>query len=143
MTNLHFVLKRNKLWVITLTIFVIKLHGLSLMTSPSKEYRSHEMMKNPFLENYSNFFFNFSICNGISKQRGHYQKTYRKLKTTTLDSQRCPTHSPLATCGEWPFKCGEWLHSQILQDCHVLDKILILRTKIRFFNYNSHLSIKI
>ena len=21
--------------------------------------------------------------------------------------QRCPTHSPLATCGEWPFKCGE------------------------------------
>jgi len=21
--------------------------------------------------------------------------------------QRCPTHSPLASCGEWPFKCGE------------------------------------
>ena len=24
-------------------------------------------------------------------------------------TQRCPTHSQLATCGEWPFKCGEWV----------------------------------
>jgi len=23
--------------------------------------------------------------------------------------QCCPTHSPLATCGEWSFICGEWL----------------------------------
>ena len=22
--------------------------------------------------------------------------------------QRCPTHSPLATCGEWMLECGEW-----------------------------------
>jgi len=27
--------------------------------------------------------------------------------------QRCPTHSPLATCGEWAFKCGEWLFFSI------------------------------
>ncbi len=29
--------------------------------------------------------------------------------TFVLDNldQRCPTHSPLATCGEWPFKSGE------------------------------------
>ena len=24
------------------------------------------------------------------------------------------THLPLATRGKWPFKCGEWLPSQIL-----------------------------
>ena len=23
--------------------------------------------------------------------------------------QRCPTHSPLATCGEWMIKHGKWL----------------------------------
>ena len=28
--------------------------------------------------------------------------------------QRCPKHSTLATCGELPFKCGEWLCFQIL-----------------------------
>jgi hypothetical protein len=27
----------------------------------------------------------------------------------SLNPGLCPTHSPLATCGEWPFLCGEWL----------------------------------
>jgi len=31
-------------------------------------------------------------------------------------NQRCPTHSPLATCGEWLFKIGEWLHFEIVQN---------------------------
>jgi len=43
---------------------------------------------------------------------------------SVLLDQRCPTHSPLATCGEWPFKCGEWLIFQISQNWDVLDKIL-------------------
>ncbi len=36
--------------------------------------------------------------------------------------QRCPTHSPLATCewafkcGEWAIKCGKWLCIQIPQN---------------------------
>ena len=29
--------------------------------------------------------------------------------------QRFTTHSPLATCGEWPFKCGKWLCFKKLQ----------------------------
>ena len=37
--------------------------------------------------------------------------------------QRCPTHSPLATCGEWRFKCGEYLYFKILQKLDVLYKI--------------------
>jgi hypothetical protein len=36
--------------------------------------------------------------------------------------QRCPTHSPLATCGEWSFKCGEWLYFQTFQNLDVLGK---------------------
>ena len=34
--------------------------------------------------------------------------------------QRCPTHSPLATCGEWPIKCGEWHNFQIVLSMGVL-----------------------
>jgi hypothetical protein len=39
-------------------------------------------------------------------------------------NQRCPTHSPLATCGEWTFKCGEWVTFQISKNWDVLIKIL-------------------
>ena len=42
-------------------------------------------------------------------------------------NQRCPTHSPLATCGEWAFKCGEWLYFQIFKKCYVLNKNKVLR----------------
>ena len=53
-------------------------------------------------------------------------------------SQRCPTHSPLATCGEWPIICGKWLSFEIFQNCDVLNKIKILGTKLRLFGFNSH-----
>ena len=50
--------------------------------------------------------------------------------------QRCPTHSPLATCGEWTFECGEWLNFQIA----------MFWTKKKFlfkiFYFNSHFSVK-
>ncbi len=46
----------------------------------------------------------------------------RRAKQTDRLDHRCPTHSPLATCGKWPFKCGEWLYLQILE-------IKLLRTK--------------
>jgi hypothetical protein len=39
--------------------------------------------------------------------------------------QRCPTQSPLATCGEWSFKCGEWLCLIVFQNWDVLYKILM------------------
>jgi len=48
--------------------------------------------------------------------------------------QRCPTHSPLATCGEWPFERGEWLLYQIIQIFYVLNKIKFLETKLRLKN---------
>ena len=38
--------------------------------------------------------------------------------------QRCPTHSPLATFGEYTFECGEWLCFQISQNQDVLSNIL-------------------
>jgi len=34
------------------------------------------------------------------------ESLHRNSELKALD-QRCPTHSPFATCGEWPFKCGE------------------------------------
>ncbi len=37
-------------------------------------------------------------------------------------SHRCPTHSPLATC-------GEWLCFQIFLKCYILKNIKILGTK--------------
>jgi len=43
---------------------------------------------------------------------GHFQTPAKTVNLYVLD-QRCPTHSPLATCGEWPVKCGEWLCFQI------------------------------
>ncbi len=43
--------------------------------------------------------------------------------------QRCPTHSPLATFGERPFECGEWLLYQIFQNSKVLNKNKGLKTK--------------
>ena len=41
---------------------------------------------------------------------------------------KLPTHLPLATCGKWPSKWGEWLSFQIFQNCYVLKKIKILET---------------
>ncbi len=34
---------------------------------------------------------------------------------TDLVRQRCPTHSPLASCGELKCKCGEWFWFWILK----------------------------
>ena len=31
-------------------------------------------------------------------------------------AQHCPIHLPLATCGKWPFKCGEWINFQIFKN---------------------------
>ena len=53
--------------------------------------------------------------------------------------QRCPTHLSLATSGEWPFKCGEWLTFQLSQNWVVFNKIC---DKIRNFQFNSHFSVK-
>jgi len=39
-------------------------------------------------------------------------------------------------------KCGEWLYSQILQNCFVLKNIKILKTKIVFLKFFLQLSIK-
>jgi len=44
------------------------------------------------------------------------------LDSLTIIDQRRPTHSPLATCGKWPFKCGEWLYFQTSQNLDVLGK---------------------
>ena len=43
-------------------------------------------------------------------------------------------HLPLSTCGEWPFKCGEWLCLQIFQIHYVLSKNKVLETPLIFFN---------
>ena len=43
-------------------------------------------------------------------------------KKDMILNQRCPTHSPLATCGEWPIKCGEWHKFQIVQKMGVFGK---------------------
>ena len=45
--------------------------------------------------------------------------SYRKL---IYLERRCPTHSPLATCGEWPIKCGECLQFQLFKNYYVLNK---------------------
>jgi hypothetical protein len=44
-------------------------------------------------ENVCKFFLNSAAHLGVAKYR---------LRNNDLD-QRCPTHSPLATCGEWLF----------------------------------------
>ena len=36
--------------------------------------------------------------------------------------QRYPTHSPLATCGKWPLKCGKWLYLKPSPNLDVLGK---------------------
>jgi len=41
--------------------------------------------------------------------------------------QRCPIHSPRATCGEWPFKCDQRLRSQVFRNCYDLDKMKVSR----------------
>jgi hypothetical protein len=56
-------------------------------------------------------FFTISLS---TPQKSHYwnlRKTYQRASVIrkNLLLQRCPTPSPLATCGEWTFKCGEWL----------------------------------
>ncbi len=43
-------------------------------------------------------------------------------KLSSVDSQRWPTHSPLATRGEWSFKCGEWLYFQMPPNWAILEK---------------------
>ncbi len=55
--------------------------------------------------------------------------------------QRCPTHSPLATCGEWTFKCGEWIFKcgewllfQLPHKQLILDKKLDIFIKFIFQN---------
>ena len=74
----------------------------------------------------------------------NWAKTYPcKTKQTQLTAiyglkQRCPTHSPLDTCGEWPFKCGEWLTFQKSQNWVVLNKIW---DQIMNFQFKSHLSV--
>jgi len=46
---------------------------------------------------------------GKKVSKSLYRDGSRRFRNTALE-QRCPTHSPLATCGEWPFKCGEFGH---------------------------------
>jgi len=45
--------------------------------------------------------------------------------------QRCPTHSPLLTCGEWLFKCGE---------CDFFLNVLLVLTKLPITQAISKLS---
>jgi len=47
----------------------------------------------------------------------------RITKLIALD-QRCPTHSPLATCCELSFTCGEWPYFQTSQNKAILDKAI-------------------
>jgi len=53
-----------------------------------------------------------------------------------LLEQRCPTHLPLATCGKWHFKCCEWLWFWNLEKWNVF------LNKFRYFQFNSHFSVK-
>ncbi len=46
--------------------------------------------------------------NNNSTSSKKFQQNFNNNKFINLD-QRCPTHSPLATCGEWPIECGEWI----------------------------------
>jgi len=48
--------------------------------------------------------------------------------------QCCPNHSPHATCGEWPFKCGEWLCFKSSQKFHVLGRAM---SKLTFYLINT------
>ncbi len=49
-------------------------------------------------------------CNNFKKSLSgpHYITCNFNSQYYNLE-HRCPTLSPLATCGEWPFKCGEWV----------------------------------
>ena len=60
-------------------------------------------------------------------------KTLLLLSLRTPLDQSCPTHSPIATCGEWPFKCGEWLFPNNPKFVY-----LGQNEAKRIFTYNSH-----
>ena len=68
----------------------------------------------------------------------HQQVKCLKLKMITI-VQRYQTHSPLATCGKWPFKCGEWLdiHGLMSQNWAALNKFW---DKMSNFQFNTHFS---
>ncbi len=67
----------------------------------------------------------------LTKRDDFFESLLTTLEKSIILEQRCPTHSSLATCGEWSFICGEWSficgewpYFQTPQNKAILDKAI-------------------
>jgi len=81
---------------------------------------------------------NLTLITSRAKKKS-YAIRFRNLQSkfsTHVLVQRCPTHLPLATCGEQPFKYEKWLCAKIYHNKIYLTKIYLIHTFMLKFQTN-------